>query len=68
MDFESPLSSEILQKDNVELGEDEQQIEGSVIAIREWIKKQPHLLAMPTGKTQYNKHPILFNDPLLCIT
>jgi hypothetical protein len=40
----------MLQKAYEELGEDEQQRVDSVIAIQEWLKEQPHLQSVPTGK------------------
>ena len=49
LDYVTTLSPEILQKAQDELGEDEQRRADSVLALREWVKKQPHLKAMPTG-------------------
>jgi hypothetical protein len=49
LDYVTTLSPEILKKAKEELGEDEQRRIDSVMAIREWVKKQPHLQAMPTG-------------------
>ena len=49
LDYVTTLSPEILQKAQDELGEDEQRRTDSVLALREWVKKQPHLKAMPTG-------------------
>lgn len=51
LDYVTTLSPEVLKRAEDELGEDEQRREDSVLAIREWVKKQPHLKAMPTGKT-----------------
>ena len=49
VEYVSTLSPEIKQKARDELGEDEQKRNDSVIAIREWLKKQPHLKTLPTG-------------------
>lgn len=49
LDYVTTLPPEILEKAKSELGEDEHLRTESVIALREWIKKQPHLSAMPTG-------------------
>ena len=49
LDYESTLPPEILQIARDELDEDEQRRTDSVLALREWVKKQPHLKAMPTG-------------------
>jgi hypothetical protein len=49
LDYVSTLPAEILQKARDELGEDDQRIADGILAIREWVKKQPHLQAMPTG-------------------
>ena len=39
------LSAEMLKRAKDEFGEDEQLRESSLIAIRDWIKKQPHLVS-----------------------
>ena len=49
LDYVTTLSPEMLKRAEEELGEDEQRRIDSVLAIREWVKKQPHLQAMPTG-------------------
>ena len=49
LDYVTTLSPEILQKAQDELGEDEERRTDNVLALREWVKKQPHLKAMPTG-------------------
>lgn len=49
LDYVTTLPSEILEKAKEELGEDEHLRTESVGALREWIKKQPHLSTMPTG-------------------
>jgi hypothetical protein len=49
LDYVSTLSPEILEKVEKELGEDEHRRTESVLALREWAKKQPHLQAMPLG-------------------
>ena len=49
VEYVSTLKPEIEQKARYELGEDEQKRNDSVIAIREWLKKQPHLKSLPTG-------------------
>lgn len=50
LDYVTTLQPEILEKAAKELGEDEHLRTESVLALREWVKKQPHLSAMPTGK------------------
>ena len=48
------LSPEILKMAKDEFGEDDHLRENSLIAIRDWIKKQPHLLSsITTGKLCY---------------
>ncbi|XP_046638360.1 retinaldehyde-binding protein 1-like [Daphnia pulicaria] len=47
LDYVTTLSPEILEKAEKELGEDEHRRTESVLALREWAKKQPHLQAMP---------------------
>jgi hypothetical protein len=49
LDYVTTLSPEILEKAEKELGEDEHRRTESVLALREWAKKQPHLQAMPLG-------------------
>ncbi len=49
LDYVTTLRPEILEQAEKELGEDEHLRTESVIALREWIKKQPHLKALPTG-------------------
>ena len=49
LDYVTTLTPEILQKVHDELGEDEARRTDSVLALREWAKKQPHLQAMPIG-------------------
>jgi hypothetical protein len=49
LDYETTLTPEILEKAEKELGEDEHRRTESVLALREWVKKQPHLQAMPLG-------------------
>lgn len=49
LDYVSTLPSEILEKAKNELGEDEHLRNESLMALREWVKKQPHLSAMPVG-------------------
>ena len=49
LDYVTTLRPEILEQAEKELGEDEHLRTESVLAIREWVKKQPHLKAMPTG-------------------
>jgi hypothetical protein len=53
LDYVTTLSSEILEKAEKELGEDEHRRTESVLALREWAKKQPHLQAMPLGIHRY---------------
>ncbi|XP_046638354.1 retinaldehyde-binding protein 1-like [Daphnia pulicaria] len=47
LDYETTLTPEIIEKAEKELGEDEHRRTESVLALREWAKKQPHLQAMP---------------------
>lgn len=49
IDYVSTLPPEILERAAKELNEDEHLRNQSVIALREWFKKQPHLSAIPTG-------------------
>lgn len=53
LDYVTTLSPEILERAEKELGEDEHLRTQSVLALREWAKKQPHLQAMPLG-THYS--------------
>ena len=62
LDYESTLSPEMLRKAYDELGEDEQRRADSVMAIRDWVKKQPHLQAMPTGNSILS---ILFSNAMM---
>lgn len=50
LDYVTTLRPEILEQAERELGETEHLRTESVLALREWVKKQPHLRAMPTGK------------------
>lgn len=50
IDYVTTLRPEILEQAQKELGEDEHRRNESVTALREWLKKQPHLSAVPTGK------------------
>ncbi len=54
IDYVSTLSPEIEEQARNQLQEDEDRRSGSVLAIREWLKKQPHLKAVPTGKNKIN--------------
>jgi hypothetical protein len=49
LDYVTTLSPEMVEKAEKELGEDEHRRTESVLALREWVKKQPHLHAMPQG-------------------
>jgi hypothetical protein len=49
LDYVTTLSPEMIEKAEKELGEDEHRRTESVLALREWVKKQPHLRAMPLG-------------------
>ena len=49
LDYVTTLSPEIIERAEKELGEDEHRRIESVLALREWAKKQPHLQAMPLG-------------------
>ena len=53
VEYVSILKPEIEQIARDELGEDEQKRNDSVIAIREWLKKQPHLKSLPTGNNTF---------------
>ena len=53
LDYVTTLSPEILQKAQDELGEDEHLRAESVAALREWLKKQPHLKALSPGKNYH---------------
>ena len=49
--YVSTLGPEMLRRAKDEFGETERLRETTLIAIREWIKKQPHLVSsMSTGK------------------
>lgn len=50
-DYVSTLSPEVEEIARQQLDEDESRRTDSVIALREWVKKQPHLQALPTGST-----------------
>lgn len=52
-EYVTTLSSEMLEKAKNELGEDEHSRTESVLALREWLKKQPHLSAVSQGKTSF---------------
>lgn len=52
--YVTTLSSEMLEKAKNELGEDEHLRTESVLALREWLKKQPHLSAVPHGKFSFS--------------
>jgi hypothetical protein len=56
LDYVTTLTPEILERAEKELGEDEHRRTESVLALREWAKKQPHLQAMPLG----NLHIVIF--------
>ncbi|XP_057368644.1 retinol-binding protein pinta-like [Daphnia carinata] len=47
LDYVSTLTPEIIERAEKELSEDEHLRTQSVLALREWAKKQPHLQAMP---------------------
>ena len=49
LDYVTTLPPEIIEQAEKELGENEHLRTESVIALREWVKKQPHLQALPTG-------------------
>lgn len=68
LDYETTLSPEILERAKNELGEDEFLRYECVCALREWLKKQPHLRNAPTGCVDlqfYKFHPFL-NPHLHC--
>ena len=54
LDYVSTLKPEILEKAKEEFGEDEFVRFESVLALREWLKKQPHLQNAPTGDDSYD--------------
>ncbi len=49
LDYVTTLRPEILEQAEKELGEDEHLRTESAAALREWLQKQPHLSAFPTG-------------------
>ena len=49
LDYVTTLRPEILEQAEKEFGENEHLRTESVTALREWVKKQPHLQALPTG-------------------
>ena len=49
IEYVSTLSPEVEKILREKLEEDESRRNDSIIALREWHKKQPHLQAMPTG-------------------
>lgn len=49
LDYVPILKPEVLEKAKQEFGEDEFSRYESVQALREWLKKQPHLQNAPTG-------------------
>lgn len=49
LDYVSTLKPEILDKAKQDFGEDDFLRRESVQALREWLKKQPHLQNAPTG-------------------
>lgn len=50
IEYVTTLSPEILDRAKKELGEDDHLRTESVLALREWLKKQPHLSSVQTGK------------------
>ena len=56
LDYVTTLSPEIIERAEKELGEDEHRRIESVLALREWAKKQPHLQAMPLGNTTQHRY------------
>ena len=60
LDYVTTLSPEIIERAEKELGEDEHRRTESVLALREWAKKQPHLHAMPLGMN-YLYYLFIFN-------
>ena len=50
VEYVSTLSPDVEKILREKLEEDESRRNDSIIALREWHKKQPHLQAMPTGK------------------
>ena len=48
LDYVTTLPPEVLEQAEKELGEDEHLRTESVVALREWVKKQPHLKTLPT--------------------
>lgn len=59
LDYVTTLSPEILEQARNELGEDEHLRTQSVLALREWVKKQPHLSAMPTGNDLMSAYTLI---------
>jgi hypothetical protein len=62
LDYVTTLSPEILEKAEKELGEDEHRRTESVLALREWAKKQPHLQAMPLGILRAHYYFTIFSS------
>ena len=50
LDYITTLPPKIIKQAEKELSEDEHLRAESVVAIREWMKKQPHLSAFSLGK------------------
>lgn len=49
IDYVCTLSAEVLEKAKNELGEDEFRRTESIVALRDWLKKQPHMSSMNIG-------------------
>ncbi len=54
-DCATSLSPEMLKKAKEELGEDDYLRTSSITAIRQWLKKQPHLKSTCTGDYMHLK-------------
>ena len=65
LNYASKLDAAILERARVELGEDEQRREQSVAIIREWLKKQPHLVNCPIGNR--NLHLQIYENFLVLL-
>ena len=58
LDYVTTLKPEIIEKARDEFNEDEFLRAQSVQALREWLKKQPHLQNLPTGMLLYLLYPV----------
>ena len=57
IEYVTTLSPEILERAAKDLNEDAHLRNQSVTALREWLKKQPHLSSIPTGEEKFKLFP-----------